>query len=118
VRRYPGSVSHFSPGSFAKRPPLESSIDSIVCAGDWVRMGEREHGAKGLCQERAYVCGLEAANSLIRRKLVGAPGPTPAQQHPVLPVRADEPQVLLARAVNAGVMERLAGFGLQWPWLA
>lgn len=118
VRRYPGSVSHFSPGSFAKRPPLESSIDSIVCAGDWVRMGEREHGAKGLCQERAYVCGLEAANSLIRRKLVGAPGPSPAQQHPVLPVRADEPQVLFARAVNAGVMERLAGFGLQWPWLA
>lgn len=27
--------------------------------GDWVRMGDREHGAKGLCQERALVSGLE-----------------------------------------------------------
>jgi uncharacterized protein with NAD-binding domain and iron-sulfur cluster len=51
VRRYPGSVSHFSPGSFKKRPPLETSVERIVCAGDWVRMGDREHGAKGLCQE-------------------------------------------------------------------
>ena len=56
VRRYPGAVSWFSPGSYPKRPPLETSIHNIVCAGDWVRMGEREHGAKGLCQERAYVC--------------------------------------------------------------
>jgi uncharacterized protein with NAD-binding domain and iron-sulfur cluster len=61
VRRYPGSVSLFSPGSFRQRPPLETSVASIVCAGDWVRMGDKEHGAKGLCQERAYVCGLEAA---------------------------------------------------------
>ena len=66
VRRYPGSVSLFSPGSFDQRPPLKTALPSVVCAGDWVRMGEREHGAKGLCQERAYVCGLEAANSLLR----------------------------------------------------
>ena len=54
VRRYPGSVSFFYPGSFRKRPPLETSVQSIVCAGDWVRMGDKEHGAKGLCQERVY----------------------------------------------------------------
>ena len=47
VRRYPGSVSLFSPGSFSKRPPLQTALPSVVCAGDWVRMGEREHGAKG-----------------------------------------------------------------------
>ena len=70
VRRYPGSVSLFSPGSFQQRPPLETSMATVVCAGDWVRMGSREFGAKGLCQERAYVCGLEAANSLLRRGIV------------------------------------------------
>ena len=79
VRRYPGSVSWFSPGSARKRPPLETSVASMVCAGDWVRMGPREHGAKGLCQERAYVCGLEAANSLLERGIVhGGEGSAPA----------------------------------------
>lgn len=50
VQRYYGAVTWFSPGSFGSRPPLETSITNLVCAGDWVRMGEREHGAKGLCQ--------------------------------------------------------------------
>ncbi|WP_087069031.1 FAD-dependent oxidoreductase [Cyanobium sp. NIES-981] len=116
VRRYPGSVSHFSPGSFRKRPPLETSIPSIVCAGDWVRMGDREHGAKGLCQERAYVCGLEAANSLIRRNLVKGSDPSKTLQHPVIPIRADEPQVVLGRALNKLVMGPIEGFGLKLPW--
>lgn len=35
-------------------------------AGDWVNMGKFEHGSKGLCQERAYVSGIEAANALAR----------------------------------------------------
>ena len=48
VRRYPGSVSLFSPGSFQQRPPLETSMATVVCAGDWVRLGVRGHGAKGL----------------------------------------------------------------------
>ncbi|MFQ6537675.1 MULTISPECIES: hydroxysqualene dehydroxylase [Aphanothece] len=116
VRRYPGSVSHFSPGSFRKRPPLETSIPSIVCAGDWVRMGDREHGAKGLCQERAYVCGLEAANSLIRRNLVKGSDPSKTLQHPVIPIRADEPQVVLGRALNKLVMDPIESFGLKLPW--
>jgi uncharacterized protein with NAD-binding domain and iron-sulfur cluster len=112
VRRYPGSVSLFSPGSFRKRPPLETSVQSIVCAGDWVRMGEKEHGAKGLCQERAYVCGLEAGNSLIRRKIVnGADHP-----HAVLPIRSDELQVVLGRALNKLVMDPIEALGLKLPW--
>ena len=54
VRRYPGSVSLFSPGSFSQRPPLEASLEKVVCTGDWVRMGRREFGAgplpgTGLC---------------------------------------------------------------------
>jgi uncharacterized protein with NAD-binding domain and iron-sulfur cluster len=112
VRRYPGSVSLFSPGSFSKRPPLETSVESIVCAGDWVRMGAKEHGAKGLCQERGYVCGLEAANSLIRRNVVnGADHP-----HPVLPVRADEPQVVLGRTLTKLVMDPIEALGVKLPW--
>ena len=112
VRRYPGSVSLFSPGSFRKRPPLETSVESIVCAGDWVRMGDREHGAKGLCQERAYVCGLEAGNSLIRRRVVNGAH----HAHPVLPIRADEPQVVLGRALNKLVMDPAEALGLKLPW--
>ncbi|TWB87345.1 MULTISPECIES: FAD-dependent oxidoreductase [unclassified Synechococcus] len=116
VRRYPGSVSLFSPGSFQKRPPLETSVETIVCAGDWVRMGDEEHGAKGLCQERAYVCGLEAGNSLIRRNIVRGPNPPESSQHPVIPIRADEPQVVLGRALNKIVMDPIEAFGLKLPW--
>lgn len=56
VGKFPGSVSFFSPGSFNRRPPLQGDPDvpQIKFAGDWVRMGDLEHGAKGLCQERAY----------------------------------------------------------------
>lgn len=65
VGKYSGVVSWFSPGSYARRPPLEGAgngvLPNVKCAGDWVKMGEREHGAKGLCQERAYVSGFEAA---------------------------------------------------------
>ena len=112
VRRYPGSVSLFSPGSFRKRPPLETSVESIVCAGDWVRMGDKEHGAKGLCQERAYVCGLEAGNSLIRRKIVNGAD----HSHSILPIRADEPQVVLGRALNKLLMDPIEALGLKLPW--
>ena len=118
VRRYPGSVSLFSPGSFSQRPPLETSLERVVCAGDWVRMGRREFGAKGLCQERAYVCGLEAANSLLRKGIVQGSDPDASRQHAVLPIRADEPQVVLGRALNKLVMDPLEAAGIRWPWLA
>eukprot|EP00438_Fugacium_kawagutii_P011298 Skav205053 [mRNA] locus=scaffold142:119391:125910:+ [translate_table: standard] len=59
VMRFPAAVSWFSPGSYERRPTLETPVKNLVCAGDWVRMGDREHGAKGLCQERALVSGLE-----------------------------------------------------------
>ena len=118
VRRYPGSVSLFSPGSFRQRPPLETSLAPVVCAGDWVRMGLREFGAKGLCQERAYVCGLEAANSLLRRGIVQGGAAARNRRHSVIRIRADEPQVLLGRALNKLVMDPLESVGIRWPWLA
>jgi hypothetical protein len=96
---------------------LETSVETIVCAGDWVRMGEREHGAKGLCQERAYVCGLEAGNSLIRRKIVKGSSQSKPIQHLVVPIRADEPQVILGRVINKILMDQIDALGLTLPWL-
>lgn len=106
VGRYPGAVSWFAPGSYARRPPLQTSVPNLVCAGDWVKMGAREHGAKGLCQERAFVSGLQAAGALG----LGA-------QPDVLPVREDEPQVVGGRALNKAVMGALDVFGLGSPWV-
>eukprot|EP00439_Symbiodinium_sp_Y106_P080647 s1447_g19.t1 len=94
--RFPGGVSWFSPGSFKSRPTTETPLRNLVCAGDWVRLGSREHGAKGLCQERALVTGLEAANSLARRGILGKC----VREHTVIPVRDDELQVQVARSVN------------------
>jgi len=108
VGKYPGTVSWFSPGSYDKRPPLEGAgpiLPNIKCAGDWVRMGEREHGAKGLCQERAFVSGLEAANALMRDVATGQP-----KMAEVLPVREDEAQFRLGVAVNRQVMKYLPRF--------
>jgi uncharacterized protein with NAD-binding domain and iron-sulfur cluster len=108
VGKYPGTVSWFSPGSYKKRPPLEGAgpiLPSVKCAGDWVRMGDREHGAKGLCQERAYVSGFEAANSLLRDTLTKGSDSQRYRMHPVLPVRDDEAQFRAAKAVNERVMQ-------------
>jgi len=114
VQRYPGAVTWFSPGSFRSRPPLQTSVPNLVCAGDWVRMGDREHGAKGLCQERAFVSGLEAANALARSGVLGA-GVT--AQHEVIPIRPDEPQVVAGREINKRIMQALSPFGLDSPWV-
>lgn len=114
VVRGMGAVTWFSPGSYRLRPPLETSVPNIVCAGDWVRMGAKEHGAKGLCQERAFVSGLEAANALARN---GTLGPERTNEHAVIPIRDDEPQVIAGRSLNATVMKALEPIGLASPWV-
>jgi len=114
VQKYPQAVTWFSPGSFRSRPPIETSVPNLVCAGDWVRMGKREHGAKGLCQERALVSGYEAANALARS---GVLGETHRTEHEVIPIRPDEPQVVAARALNRRGMDALSPFGLSSPWV-
>ncbi|CAM9258546.1 unnamed protein product [Chrysoparadoxa australica] len=112
VQRYPKAVSWFSPGSYTKRPPLEvAGFSNLVCAGDWVRMGDREHGAKGLCQERAYVSGLQAANVLAERGVLGGDY---ASQHTVIPIRDDEPQVKVGRAVNSRLQGLLGPLASPW----
>lgn len=116
VMRFPSAVSWFTPGSFSMRPPLQTALPNLVCAGDWVRMGDREHGAKGLCQERAYVSGLEAGNALLRAGVAGSG--SAGRQHTVLPVRPDEPQVLAGRAAAKAAAQAAAALGLQpSPWV-
>lgn len=102
VGKFPGSVSFFSPGSFRRRPPLQGDPNApqIKFAGDWVRMGEYEHGAKGLCQERAFVSGLQAGNLLLDELI----GKSRLYKHPVIPVREDEAQFKAAVALNKQIV--------------
>lgn len=113
VFRAPGAVSWFSPGSYLSRPPLvvPGFDHTLVCAGDWVRMGEKETRAKGLCQERAFICGLEAGNALLDRLGQGD------KKHVVIPIREDEPQVVLGRAVNERLQALLKPVGLDSFWV-
>ena len=53
----------------------------------------------------------------IRDRVRGSAAAT-ARPHPVRPIRADEPQVVLGRALNKLVMDPLETVGLRWPWLA
>jgi uncharacterized protein with NAD-binding domain and iron-sulfur cluster len=108
VGKFPGSVSFFSPGSFTRRPPLQGdpNVPQIKFAGDWVRMGDIEHGAKGLCQERAYVSGLQAGNLLLDEII----GKARLYKHPVIPVREDEAQFKAAVAMNKQVMQFVPRF--------
>mmetsp|Transcript_28371 Transcript_28371/g.91471 ORF Transcript_28371/g.91471 Transcript_28371/m.91471 type:complete len:332 (+) Transcript_28371:738-1733(+) len=115
VQRFPKAVSWFSPGSFANRPPLKTAIPNVVCAGDLVRMGEKEFGAKGLCQERALVSGYEAANELADN---GALPPTCSTRHPVIPIRDDEPQYLAAVQLNKAIQDTfLKPLGIDSFWV-
>ena len=88
--------------------------------GDWVRMGDREHGAKGLCQERAFVCGLEAANALARSGVLSSTATSSAASTlsegtsmrkerlaKVLPIRDDEIQFTVAKDINKKFIEAL-----------
>lgn len=113
VGKYQGAVSWFSPGSYALRPPLEGAgndiLPNIKCAGDWVKMGVREHGAKGLCQERAFVSGIEAANSLLQSTL-SQDQLDEVGKLDVLPVREDEIQFQMAVKANNIAMKYIPRF--------
>ena len=103
IGRYPNTVTWFSPGSLDRRPTIENdSLPNLKCAGDWVNMGKYEHGAKGLCQERAYVSGIQAANLLLSK-----------DEHIVLPVREDEAGFKAAMELNRNIMKILP----PRPWL-
>jgi len=104
VQRFPAAVTHFAPGTAEARPPVViPEIPNLVVAGDHVR--GLDHGSAGLCQERAYVSGLAAANQILK---VNGDGPL----HPILDVEADEPQ-FAALQDAAKTAEKIAdSFGL------
>jgi len=118
VQKYPGAVNWFSPGSIDRRPTLKvKGVRNVVCAGDWVNMEDREHGAKGLCQERAFVSGLEAANQLVRSGIL-KPRSEYRNLAKVLPLRSDEPQVVFGRKVTRDLSTILKLFGRESsPWV-
>lgn len=62
---------------------------------------------QGLCQERAYVSGMQAANSLLDSTLLSTDGLKKAK---VLPVREDEAQFKLGVEVNRKVMSVVPRF--------
>ena len=69
-------------------------------------MGDREHGSKGLCQERAFVSGLEAANALSRSGALSSSQSVSGGEKRreklanVIPIRDDEIQYTVAKDVN------------------
>lgn len=63
-----------------------------------MKLGDREHGSKGLCQERAFVSGIQAANSLMESVMMNG------RNHPVIPIRDDEIQFKIATAINKKIM--------------
>ena len=62
---------------------------------------------------RVSLAGIDGCEALVRSE-----GMPRTAQHPVIPIRADEPQVLLGRALNKLVMDPLETLGIDWPWLA
>lgn len=72
---------------------------SILCS---------EHGAKGLCQERAFVSGLEAANQLLRSGTLKSLNALTL--HEVIPIRDDELQVQFGRRLNRNIQNLLPPF--------
>lgn len=142
VQRFPGAVSWFSPGSYTKRPcTVVDGVDNLFCAGDWVIMGSREgirdasrqktgdpgvisssvfpeeHGAKGLCQERALVSGIHAANQMIKQIDAIPSSSATLKYGKIIPVRKDELQVVIGKTVNQKAASLLKKVGISSFWL-
>jgi isorenieratene synthase len=59
----------FAPGSFARRPSVDTDVENLVLAGDHVKLP-----IPGALMERAATSGMLAANALLaRRGVVGEP---------------------------------------------
>lgn len=70
----------------------------VFSAGDCLRQGPGSHGAKGLCQEKAYATGLQAGNNAAQFL-----GFTPRIE--VLQPEKDEEHVVAAREALRAVRE-------------
>uniref|UniRef100_A0A7S0DH89 Amine oxidase domain-containing protein n=1 Tax=Amorphochlora amoebiformis TaxID=1561963 RepID=A0A7S0DH89_9EUKA len=108
VQRFPQAVTRFSPGSAEFRPPISlDGISNVLVAGDLVK--DLNHGSAGLCQERAYVAGIEAANRLIRKYGGSA-------EHPILDIEKDEPQFKALKQVAKSADNVISSLGVD-KWI-
>jgi hypothetical protein len=88
-------------------------------SGAWFKSGE--HGSKGLCQERAFVSGMLAADTVIDQlsksnklddPIDGTMVGTAVRRSAIQPIRVDEVQVRVGRRVNKAVAKVLDPFGI------
>ncbi len=93
VIRIRQGVSHFAPGSYRYLLPGTTSFSNLFMSGDWI---VTRHGSWS--QEKAYVTGLEAANSVIDRLGDG-------YRADIIPIIPDEPHIQAARTVNRAVRD-------------
>lgn len=85
VVRLPSAVNWYYPGSYADMPDMKSEVFSnTFFVGDIVRS---RHGSWS--QEKAYVTGMEAANSILGRPV----------DTDVIPLSKDEPHVAFGRSL-------------------
>ncbi|WP_017653583.1 hydroxysqualene dehydroxylase [Fortiea contorta] len=91
VIRLPNAVTHFAPGSYQHMLSAKTSFENVFMSGDWI---VNRHGSWS--QEKAYVTGLEAANSVI--SYLGS-----GQLSEILPVEEDEAHIKIARNFNQTV---------------
>merc|ERR1711865_807694 len=83
IVRLPQAVNWYSPGSYANMPDVQSSsIPNVYFAGDIVRT---RHGSWS--QEKAFVTGREAANSILGRDTTDG----------IIPLDPDEAHVAIGR---------------------
>lgn len=115
VEKYFNAVSWFSPGSYDCRPStVDPSISNLFMAGDWIKLDREteKNTAKGLCQERAFVTGIVAANAMINKGKLSN-----NNVGKIIPIREDEPQVKIGKLFNKRIMDILKPFGLSSPWV-
>ncbi|MDZ7957382.1 MAG: FAD-dependent oxidoreductase [Aulosira sp. DedQUE10] len=93
VIRLANAVTHFAPGSYRYMLPASTSFANVFMSGDWI---VTPHGSWS--QEKAYVTGLAAANSVVSYLGEGQPAK-------ILPVEADEPHIQVARSLNQTVRQ-------------
>ena len=95
IVRLPNAVNWYFPDSYKDMPCLKSeSLGNVHFAGDLVRT---RHGSWS--QEKAFVTGLEAANSIRDRPL----------NESIIPLPKDEPHVALGRSIVASFQEVIGG---------
>eukprot|EP00594_Rhizosolenia_setigera_P012002 CAMPEP_0178971920 /NCGR_PEP_ID=MMETSP0789-20121207/20637_1 /TAXON_ID=3005 /ORGANISM="Rhizosolenia setigera, Strain CCMP 1694" /LENGTH=580 /DNA_ID=CAMNT_0020659133 /DNA_START=8 /DNA_END=1750 /DNA_ORIENTATION=- len=96
VVRLPSAVNFYKPGSYEILPDVKSkAFENVFHCGDLVKT---DHGSWS--QEKAYVSGMEAANSVLKRDINTG----------IIPLSPDEPHVAAGRQF-VSASKNILGFG-------